>query len=156
MLIKYWLALLIERNDMLPRLLKCFHGALNAVHRAWCPVHFLDVYGFFQIYGVCKNKSSWNAAWDMKLKRRWNNNAWNRWIRKQEHLPLRLKEQPCDCSTPPRPFWSDYLPCWFSVVIPSLVKAMHLRSPARIARFFQHQLGLYRPPFPAIRVIRWE
>lgn len=136
MQIKYWLTL---RNDMLPRLSKCFYGTLNAVHRAWCPVHFLDVFGLFQICCVFNNQSSWNATWDIKLKRRSNYCAWNRWMRKQEHLPRRLKEQACDCSSRQRPFWSDYLPCWFSVVVPSLVKAMHLRSPAGIVRFFQHQ-----------------
>ena len=154
MLIKYWLELLIERNDMLPRLSKCFYGALNAVNRAWCPCHFLDVFGFFQICCVFKNQSLWNAAWDIKLKRRSNYCAWNRWIR--EHLPRRLKEQACDCSSRQRPYWSDYLPCWFSVVVSSLVIAVHLLSPARIARFFQLRQAPYLLLFPPIRVFRWK
>lgn len=124
-------------------------GAQNAIHRAWCLVHFLDVFGSFQICSVIANKSSWNAAWDIKLKRRSNYYPWNRWIRKQEQLSQRQKVQACDCSTRPRPFCLDYLPYGFSIVVSSLLKAMHPRFPARL---FWVQT-LYRLPFPSIRVI---
>lgn len=157
MLIKYWLALLDETNDMhVAKVIeRCFYGAQNAVHRAWWLVHFLDVFASLQICAVIKNHSSWNAAWDIK-KRRSNHCLWNRWIqRRQEGLSQRLTvEQAClECSTQPWPFCVDYLLCGFSVVASSLVQIMDRRFPVRLNRVFPHQQALHRLPLPSIQVI---